>query len=502
MRFLSSLILLAVVAVPAVAQPPWYARGEFNGWGTGSVQDPATPFPMVVDPGNPIHYTQTITGLFDNVAYPYKIAGGGGDNWATSMPTTDGRVTTNAAGEIKFQLWDQTTWNDGWFPNNTRRVGYDDHQQFDWEVIGSLNNWRGSATDVPIYMTELGNGLHQAKVALNAGNYEFKFRSKDSWDTSIGNNFGNGAGNNSFNVVSSGDEWTFELDLPNGRWRAFTDAVAPIQVGDYNDNGIVDAADYTRWRNAVGTNTVLPNDPVGGTIGNQQYANWKTNFGEGVEDHWIVRSVTLGDKIPVAVGGGKYQLNIPGLTPGADHEFKVVRNDLSVSVPGSAMKVRANVDGEIDLNFYELPAGGFTDGWSPSNSPRVGYQDSEQFDWQLMGSYNGWTGDSAFNLTDQGNGLHTGSFTFPVGTHQFKFRQVDDWNTSVGNDFGNSADNNSITVTNASELWNFELDLPNGRWRAYVGSGAGSVSAVPEPSAVVMALAGLMLSLAAAPRRR
>lgn len=502
MRFLSSLMLLAVLAVPAVAQPPWYARGEFNGWTTGSVLDTLTPFPMVVDPGNPIHYTQHITGLFDNVAYPYKIAGGGGDNWATSMPTTDGRVTTNAAGEIDFHLWDQTTWNDGWSPNNVRRVGYTDHQQFDWEVIGSLNNWRGTEADAPIYMTDLGNGLHQAKVMLNAGGYEFKFRAKDSWDTSIGNNFGNGAGNNSFAVGTSGDEWTFELDLPNGRWRAFTNAAPPVQVGDYNENGIVDAADYTRWRDALGTNTVLPNDPVGGMIGAQQYTNWKTHYGQGVEDHWIVRSVTLGDQLPVSLGGGNYELNMTGLTPGADHEFKVVRNDLSTSVPGSAMKIRANVDGEIDLKFYELPAGGFTDGWSPSSAPRVGYADHEQFDWQLMGSFNGWTADAAFSLIDQGNGLHTGAFTFAAGTHQFKFRQLDDWNTSIGDDFGNSANNNSITVSDPGQLWHFEIDLPNGRWRAYSGGGGALGSAVPEPGSLAVALVGLLIGMAAAPRRR
>ncbi len=256
-----------------------------------------------------------------------------------------------------------------------------------------------------------------------------------------------------------------------------------------------------RWRNAAGTNAVLPNDPVGGTIGAQQYANWKTHFGEGVEDHWIVRSVTLGDQLPVAVGGGKYELNMTGLTPGADHEFKVVRNDLSVSVPGSAMKVRANVDGEINLNFYELPAGGFADGWSPANAPRVGYEDHEQFDWQLIGSFIGWNGDPAFNLVDQGNGLHTGAFSFAAGTHQFKFRQIDDWNTSVGDDFGNSADNNSITVTDPSELWHFELDLPNGRWRAYL-DGSGAVSgAVPEPGCLAILLVGMLVGVAAVRRR-
>lgn len=50
-------------------------------------------------------------------------------------------------------------------------------------------------------------------------------------------------------------------------------------AGDYNDNGIVDAADYTVWRNRVGQDVDLPNDPIGGTIGQAHYNQWKGNFG-------------------------------------------------------------------------------------------------------------------------------------------------------------------------------------------------------------------------------
>lgn len=53
-----------------------------------------------------------------------------------------------------------------------------------------------------------------------------------------------------------------------------------VLAGDYNNNGAVDAADYTRWRNSVGaTAGTLPNDVDGGTIGNAQYARWRANFG-------------------------------------------------------------------------------------------------------------------------------------------------------------------------------------------------------------------------------
>jgi hypothetical protein len=49
--------------------------------------------------------------------------------------------------------------------------------------------------------------------------------------------------------------------------------------GDYNNNGVVDAADYVVWRKHEGTTTVLPNDPFGGVIGANQYSLWRANFG-------------------------------------------------------------------------------------------------------------------------------------------------------------------------------------------------------------------------------
>jgi hypothetical protein len=57
-------------------------------------------------------------------------------------------------------------------------------------------------------------------------------------------------------------------------------ALLPELVGDYNDNDVVDAADYVVWRNNVGTSTELPNDSLDGTIGTAQYNQWRTHFGQ------------------------------------------------------------------------------------------------------------------------------------------------------------------------------------------------------------------------------
>lgn len=56
------------------------------------------------------------------------------------------------------------------------------------------------------------------------------------------------------------------------------DEVAGV-TGDYNGDGVVDAADYTTWRNALGTATALANDPIGGTVGEAQFLQWRSNYG-------------------------------------------------------------------------------------------------------------------------------------------------------------------------------------------------------------------------------
>ncbi|WP_146564690.1 hypothetical protein [Posidoniimonas corsicana] len=49
--------------------------------------------------------------------------------------------------------------------------------------------------------------------------------------------------------------------------------------GDYNDDGQVDAADYTVWRDALGTDAALPNDLTPGAVTPVDYDVWLQNYG-------------------------------------------------------------------------------------------------------------------------------------------------------------------------------------------------------------------------------
>src|SRR4051812_43105954 len=467
-RFLGLVILALFVAPAAANDGLWYAKGEFNGWSTLN--------PMTQDPLNSIHWSTTVTGLFDNTTSEFKLAR---DDWSDSSPGGNGKVTTNAAGEITFHMWDQQTWSDGWFPNNARRVGYSDPLEYGWEVVGSFNGWPGA--DDPNYnMTAMGNGVYSLTAPFNAGLYDFKFRKQGDFGINQSYDFSNNPNNtNSLAVGTTGDIYKFDLDLPNGRWRVTP--VSIFQHGDYNADGVTNSADYVSWRKNNSGNAA-------------KYTEWRNNYGYQAVLTWIAHGTFGNDVTLTDQGGGNFTAALTGLTPGTGYDVQVLRSDASSHWPGSPAKITADASGNINLKFYQLSGAAWGDGWQPDTLNRVGYQDPEQFGWEVVGAFNGWPGtdDPLYNLTGQGNGLYTGSFLMPTaGTYGFKFRKQGDWGTSLGNDFGNSATDNSFTVAAAGDRWNFEIDLPHGKWRAYHPASGLTAGQVPEPASFVLAILGL-----------
>lgn len=90
--------------------------------------------------------------------------------------------------------------------------------------------------------------------------------------------FGNRSGEFETISVPTFDDLTFEVSYTPTS--VLLEVVEIILPGDYNDDGVVDAADFTEWRDNLGAVAgTLPNDADGGAIGQAQYDTWKDNFG-------------------------------------------------------------------------------------------------------------------------------------------------------------------------------------------------------------------------------
>lgn len=199
-------VVLVLGLAGTFALADYVVRGDFNNWGNA----PGVDLPMV-DMGGGM-YSGTATGLTAGQSTEYKCTT---PDWSFNAPGSNGKIVANAAGEITFNFYPATSWADGWKPDNVARVGYADPHQFGWEIIGSFDGWAGGY----LALSDMGNGLYYGQTALNAGDYEFKFRKAGDWAISIGGDFGNSAGNIALNVANTGDIIGFSLDLPNGRWK-------------------------------------------------------------------------------------------------------------------------------------------------------------------------------------------------------------------------------------------------------------------------------------------
>jgi hypothetical protein len=76
--------------------------------------------------------------------------------------------------------------------------------------------------------------------------------------------------------LASGLAW----DVVYGPTSVTLKVISTALPGDYNQNGVDDAADYVVWRDNLGAPAgTLPNDTAGGTINQAHYNVWRANFG-------------------------------------------------------------------------------------------------------------------------------------------------------------------------------------------------------------------------------
>jgi endoglucanase len=199
------------------------------------------------------------------------------------------------------------SWNQNWYgtPNAQAMLGIQD----------PLNNY---AIEVHQYLDSDSSGTSSAIVNQNIG--QQRLVDFTNWlktnnlrgflgefaaaNSTIGNgaaNIGDEAINNMLSYVEANDDvwmgwnwwaagpwwgdYLFTLE-PNGQDRPAMDLLEPwltetdiFLPGDYDDSGVVDAADFTVWQDHLGTNTWLPGDTTPGLVSAEDYDVWFNFFG-------------------------------------------------------------------------------------------------------------------------------------------------------------------------------------------------------------------------------
>ena len=189
-------------------------------------------------------------------------------------------------------------------------------------------------------------------------------------------------------------------------------------------------------------------------------------------------------------GGGFYSLTVPNLVDGTMYEFKVLDDEGSPPANwGDPEIVNVNTmaygdsDGSVDIWLDTNSTNGNGGGIVWVNQDNAPLQVVGDFMDEAGGAGDWNPSDATFAMTPQGSGYYTIDLTISTpGSYQFKATDGTGWDRQVGPDgLGSNAGVHMFSTTSADEAVTMYVDLA-GR----------SIGIVPEPSALLIAVAGLV----------
>ncbi|MGD9635395.1 MAG: hypothetical protein AB7G28_23515 [Pirellulales bacterium] len=171
-----------------------------------------------------------------------------------------GFIVTPAAASTVIDSFQLTTANDADYrdPRSWVIYGTNDAVTSDDNSAGDEENWiiidSGTLTDL-----EVPTGRNTAGAVVSVDN---------------------AAAYKSYKVVFTALRGTAD-EFQLGDFQLFGQILSGGRPGDFNGNGIVDAADYTVWRNALGAadESALQGNGDGGGVAQSDYQLWKSKFG-------------------------------------------------------------------------------------------------------------------------------------------------------------------------------------------------------------------------------
>jgi glycosidase len=216
--------LSAFALFPPPPPPEWYARGDFNGWGTGD--------PMVDDGtnGDPVAgdgiFTAQVT-VATAGRYEFKVAN---EDWSLSFPGSGNSwLDTTVDGELVTITFDGNTYLDGWLPE-TNIIGVSTEPGF-WTAVGDWQGWNNA--NPATAMTALGDGQYQFTTPIaSPGSYQYKAVKTGSWDAIGADGRGVNAATALFETTEAGQNATFTVDATAGRILVTVEPAAPVPGPD------------------------------------------------------------------------------------------------------------------------------------------------------------------------------------------------------------------------------------------------------------------------------
>lgn len=266
--------------------------GMFEFWFSNTPFNDVTP---TTEPDSVVKILPTDARLRDSALRPYTLSGTQSGRYVAMRLTVSelsASQPTNNIGGHEFRLLDgpsdvvlEVDRNNGNMTLRNNLAGSESIEMKSYAIespgagldASGFNGVGGDSGAFPLGNGtgngwEIGGGSHFQRLTEG-------YFSNDSTLASGVSGLSLGAG---YNELSLAEDLVFTWsnsfgDTFNGRVE-YVGTAPSILPGDYNNDSMVTMADYTTWRDALGSSTVLPNDATPGMVGEDDYIRWKTNF--------------------------------------------------------------------------------------------------------------------------------------------------------------------------------------------------------------------------------